>query len=83
MAVYNRWTGTVDWTSGLDYWTHRFSIRNTLRGSQNNTERLSNSVQGWDACSSVDQFQLSSFACVDPLPIQLFDVLLGTNIGQS
>ena len=24
MAVYNRWTGTVDWTSGLDYWTHRF-----------------------------------------------------------
>ena len=21
-AVYNRWTGPVDWTSGLDYWTH-------------------------------------------------------------
>ena len=23
-AVYNRWTGPVDWTSGLDYWTHPF-----------------------------------------------------------
>ena len=27
MAVYNRWTGTVDWTSGLDYWTHRFVLK--------------------------------------------------------
>ena len=25
MAVYNRWTGLVDWTSGLDYWTDRLS----------------------------------------------------------
>ena len=24
-AVYNRWTGLVDWTSGLDYWTHLFT----------------------------------------------------------
>ena len=24
-AVYNRWTGLVDWTSGLDYWTDLFS----------------------------------------------------------
>ncbi len=22
-AVYNRWTGLVDWTSGLDWWTRR------------------------------------------------------------
>ena len=21
MAVYNHWTGLVDWTSGLDWWT--------------------------------------------------------------
>jgi len=21
MAVYNRWTGLLDWTTGLDYWT--------------------------------------------------------------
>ena len=26
-AVYNRWTGLVDWTSGLDYWTDRFSFK--------------------------------------------------------
>ena len=25
MAVYNRWTGLVDWTSGLDYWTDLFT----------------------------------------------------------
>ena len=24
-AVYNWWTGLVDWTSGLDYWTDLFS----------------------------------------------------------
>ncbi len=22
-VVYNRWTGLVDWTSGLDWWTRR------------------------------------------------------------
>ena len=27
MGVYNRWTGLVDWTSGLDYWTDRFSFK--------------------------------------------------------
>ena len=26
-AVYNRWTGLVDWTSGLDCWTDRFSFK--------------------------------------------------------
>ena len=26
-GVYNRWTGLVDWTSGLDYWTDRFSFK--------------------------------------------------------
>ena len=74
MAVYNRWTGTVDWTSGLDYWILN---QKHAEGLPKHSERLSNSAQGWDACSSVDQFQLNSFACVDPLPIQLFDVLLG------
>ena len=39
-AVYNRWTGTVDWTSGLDYWTHRFVSKHTER-LQKHTERLS------------------------------------------
>ena len=32
-AVYNRWTGLVDWTSGLDYWTDRFSFENARRCS--------------------------------------------------
>ena len=32
-AVYNRWTGLVDWTSGLDYWTDRFSFKNARRCS--------------------------------------------------
>ena len=33
MTVYNRWTGLVDWTSGLDYWTEDFHLKCTFRGS--------------------------------------------------
>jgi len=31
-AVYNHWTGLVDWTrlSGLDWWTHRDCHKNTF-----------------------------------------------------
>ena len=25
-VVYNHWTGLVDWTGGLDYWTQVFSL---------------------------------------------------------
>ena len=30
MAVYNRWTGLVDRTSGLDYWTDVFSLETQI-----------------------------------------------------
>ena len=43
LAVYNRWTGLVDWTSGLDYWTHRFSPE-THCNVQNSTNSSSNVV---------------------------------------
>ena len=26
VVVYNHWTGLVDWTSGLDYWTQVFRL---------------------------------------------------------
>ena len=26
------WTGLVEWTSGLDYWTHRFSLEHAGMG---------------------------------------------------
>ncbi len=28
-AVYNRWTGLLEWTSELDYWTHRLHLKRT------------------------------------------------------
>ena len=39
-AVYNRWTGLVDWTSGLDYWTHQFAVATWLSESQINIDWL-------------------------------------------
>ena len=26
-AVYNRWNGLVDWSSGLDYWTRQLHLK--------------------------------------------------------
>ena len=46
MAVYNRWTGLVDWTSGLDYWTHLFTSENR----QNTLFRLLSNPQTIDRC---------------------------------
>ena len=27
LGVYNKWTGLVDWTSGLDYWTGKLTTK--------------------------------------------------------
>ena len=30
MVVYNHWTGLVDWTGGLDWWTDIFYAKKSL-----------------------------------------------------
>ena len=55
-AVYNRWTGLVDWTSGLDYWTDRFSFKTHIW-------RLFNEVQWREIASTVETLGLSWFYC--------------------
>ena len=30
MAVNNRWTGLLEWTTGMDYWTDLFCTKITI-----------------------------------------------------
>ena len=54
MAVYNQWTGLVDWTSGLDNWTDRLSFKTHLW-------RLYNEVQWREIVPTVETLGLSWF----------------------